>query len=109
MPEKGIDIVPRQELLTFKEMYRILKPNGILITSADYYESKIDTKNQMAYGVPIRIFSKNEVISALDLATNVGFKLNSPIDFTCQDKVVRWEKFDLEYTYVLFCLHKGDG
>src|SRR6266700_2066103 len=49
----------------FQEAARILKPNGMLITSTDYYPSPIDTRNQTAYGVPIHIFSKDEIISAL--------------------------------------------
>lgn len=42
----------------FGEMSRILKTGGVLITSTDYYESKIDTMGQMAFGCPLHVFDK---------------------------------------------------
>ena len=45
----------------FKEMARILKPGGLLITSTDYYDSPVDTRGQVAFGAPIHIFSPDEI------------------------------------------------
>jgi SAM-dependent methyltransferase len=42
----------------FKEMSRIIKTDGILITSTDYFETPVDTKNKEAYGAPVHIFTK---------------------------------------------------
>lgn len=63
----------------FREMARIIRKGGILITSADYYETPIDTRGQQAYGVPIHIFTKEEILQAVELATKrYGFSLVSP-------------------------------
>lgn len=91
----------------FKEMSRIIRDGGILITSADYYETPIDTKNQEAYGVPIHIYSKDEITQALELASRYGFSLMSPIELRSEEKVVFWKEYDLNYTFVIFSLQKA--
>jgi len=90
----------------FKEMSRILKPGGLLFTSTDYFETPIDTKGQIAYGVPIHIFSKAEIETALSIAKQYGFEPSSPIDLTTEEKVVHWSRYDLHYTFLNFCLTK---
>lgn len=50
------------------EMSRILKPGGILFTSTDYWETPIDTREQTAYGAPVRIFSRADVQEILETA-----------------------------------------
>ena len=90
----------------FKEVSRILKPKGVLITSTDYYVEPIDTKGQMAYGVPIHIFSKDEIVEALSIAKEFGLELTGDISLDCQDKTVRWKEFDLYYTFLIFTLWK---
>lgn len=99
--EHGVDI-----RAYFKETSRILKPGGILITSTDYYETPIDTKGQYAYGVPIHIFSKTEIIDVLEVAKEFDLVLTGPLDLSCKEKTVRWEPYGLEYTYVVFTLQK---
>lgn len=91
----------------FKEMSRIIRDGGILITSADYYETPIDTKGLEAYGVPIRIFTKEEIVHAIELATRYGFSLTSPIELRSPEKVVHWNQFGLSYTFVIFSLRKA--
>jgi SAM-dependent methyltransferase len=91
----------------FKEMTRIIRVGGVLITSADYYDAPIDTKGQEAYGEPIHIYSKNEIIQALELATRYGFSLMSPIDLRPAEKVVHWKEYDLRFTFVIFALQKA--
>lgn len=90
----------------FKEMSRILKPEGILITSTDYYETPIDTKGQIAYGVPIHIFTRKEIEDALNISEKHGLYLTSPLDLTCDEKVVYWKQYDLRYTFLNFVLRK---
>lgn len=100
--EHGVDLIAY-----FKEMSRIIKAGGILITSADYYDTPIDTKGQEAYGVPIYIYSKDEIIKALELATRYGFSLMSPMDLRSAEKVVHWKEYDLHYTFIIFSLQKA--
>ncbi|GAC1385651.1 MAG: hypothetical protein NVSMB33_14870 [Ktedonobacteraceae bacterium] len=90
----------------FQEVSRILKPDGILITSTDYYDRPIDTRNLIAYGVPIHIFSKDEIMLAINTAREYGLEMKDMINLDCQETPVRWEEFDLNYTFVVFTLQK---
>jgi len=90
----------------FREMFRLLKPNGLLITSTDYYPTRIDTHGQCAHGTPIRIFSRQDIEDALQLAQSIGFKLTGEVDLECEERPIRWEPFDLDYTFLLFTLRK---
>ena len=67
----------------FKEMSRILKQDGVLITSTDYFDSPIDTENLNAYGKPIHIFSKSEIIIAIEIAREYNLELTGPVDLNC--------------------------
>jgi hypothetical protein len=88
-------------------MSRILKPGGILITSTDYYETPVDTRGQMAFGVPIHIFTKDEIIRALEIARQFGLSSASSLDLSSGERVVHWEKYDLRYSMVVFSLQKS--
>ena len=90
----------------FREMARIIKAGGLLITSTDYYEAPVDTRSQQAYGVPIHIFTRDEISQALTLATKYGFSLVAPLDLRAGEKVVHWEQYNLRYTFVVFSLRK---
>jgi len=92
--------------LYFKEVSRILKPKGLLITSTDYYCDPINTQDLIAYGVPIHIFCRDEISSALNIAMNYGLEMTGKIDLECQEKPVRWEQYDLDYTFLVFTLQK---
>jgi SAM-dependent methyltransferase len=90
----------------FREMHRVLRPNGLLITSTDYYPTPIDTGGQSAYGVPIKVFSKQEIERALELARDIGLELTGALDLDCVEKPITWEDYGLRYTFVLFSLRK---
>ena len=90
----------------FKEMSRIIRDGGILITSTDYYDAPIDTKGQEAFGVPIHVFTRDEIAQALELATQCGFSLVSPLELGSAEKVVHWKQYDLRYTFIVFSLQK---
>jgi SAM-dependent methyltransferase len=92
-----------------KEMSRILKRNGILIASTDYWHDKIDTSGKIAYGVPIHIFSREEIISALSVAKDFSLEPISNINVNRREKTVTWKKYDLNYTFVVFSLQKKLG
>ncbi len=90
----------------FREMARILKPGGILITSTDYFDTKIDTKAKIAYGMPIHIFTREEITEALETARLFGLTPTGPLDLNVGEKVVHWKKYDLSFTFVIFSLLK---
>lgn len=90
----------------FREMHRLLKPGGLLITSTDYYPTPIDTRGMVAHGCPVKIFSKPEIQSALSLAQGIGLNLTGDLDLECAEKPIRWDPYGLEYSFVLFTLQK---
>lgn len=89
----------------FQEMSRLLKPGGILITYTDYYAEPIDTQNKVAFGVPVRIFSRSQVEEILELAASFDLNLTSPIQLECVDQVISW--LELSYIFVVFTLQKS--
>lgn len=99
--EHGVDLEAY-----FRSMSRILKPNGVLITSTDYWEGPIDTEGRQVYGVPVHVFTRQEILHAIQLAERSGLILTGPIDLTCNEKVVHWKEVDLDYTFLVFTLRK---
>ncbi len=92
--------------LYFKEMFRVLKPDGILITSTDYYPEPVDTRMQTAYGAPITIYSREQAKAVVALALGTGFQTTGEIDFECTERPVRWENYGLEFSFLIFTLRK---
>ncbi len=92
----------------FKEMNRILKKGGMLLTSTDYWHDKIDNSAKVFSfsTVPDIIFSRNEIENIVRIAKKNGFELIEPIDFTCEDKVVRWHSVGIDLTFIFFALRK---
>jgi len=90
----------------FKETSRILKPNGVLVTSTDYWHEPIDTHGKEMYGVPVHIFTRVELEQAIRMAEQYGLALTSPLDLVCNEKAVHWRGVDLDYTFVVFTLKK---
>src|SRR5918992_5506949 len=79
----------------FKEMNRIMKKDGILLTSTDYWPDKIPntvkTKDNPKRH-PDNVFSREEIEKdVLKTAEQNGFMLTEPIDFIYEDKVVHYE------------------
>jgi SAM-dependent methyltransferase len=100
--EHGVDLAGY-----FHEMARIIAPEGLLITSTDYWETSVDTRGQSAYGVPIHVFTKREILGAISTAESLGFKtLGPPLELACNERVVHWQPYDLKYTFVVFALRR---
>jgi SAM-dependent methyltransferase len=100
--EHGVDIDAY-----FREMSRILRVGGLLITSTDYFETPVDTGGRVAFGAPIRVFTKDDIGHALEVSAHYGFELVSPLDLHATEKVVYWKDYDLRYTFAIISLRKG--
>lgn len=97
----------------FKEMNRIMKKSGILLTSTDYWPHKIlnviKTKDNPKRH-PDNIFSKEELEEdVLKAAELNGLILTEPIDFSYEDKVVHYDGTGLDYTFIFFALKKSSA
>lgn len=93
--EHGVDLTA-----FFKEVYRILKPQGMLFVTTDYWETKVEVDATIRpFGLDWQIFSKAQVEHAIAIAHSCGFQLkqNQPIP-TCTDKTVTW--YNKDYTFI---------
>ncbi len=89
-----------------REMSRLLRPSGILNTSTDYWVDPIDTRGQVAYGVPVKIFKRLDVEAMLTAAQGYGLWATGEIDLNCNEKAVTWDRVDLKFTFTCFALEK---
>jgi SAM-dependent methyltransferase len=100
--EHGVDINEY-----FKEMTRLLKNGGYLLTSTDYWPEKItNTKTVISNKVPDRVFSRDEIERIIKVGEEYGLRLIEPMDYSYQEKVVTWKKTGLEYTFIFFGMRK---
>jgi ubiquinone/menaquinone biosynthesis C-methylase UbiE len=90
----------------FKEMNRLLKKEGLLLTSTDFWEEKLDTSNSCSFGLPDIIFSLEEMKEVLNIAEKNGFELIEPMDFSCKEKFVTGFHKDVDYTFLFFGFKK---
>ena len=95
----------------FREMNRILKKDGMLLTSTDYWPDKIVNGVKTRVNPrhkPDNIFSREEIeTNIIKTAEHYGFVLTELIDFTYEDKVVHWDTTGLDYTFIFFALKKN--
>jgi SAM-dependent methyltransferase len=91
----------------FREMSRIIKSNGYLLTSTDYWPDKlVNNKTVLSKRTPDNIFSREEIENLVEIADKNGLKLTEPIDFEYKDKVVRWNSIGLDFTFIFFAMRK---
>jgi len=97
--EHGVDIGD-----FFVEMGRILKPEGVLVVSVDYWIDPVDTKGQTNFGVPVKIFDGRDLSSIVAESGKNEFILAGELDLTCGRKVVHF--MGMEYTFALMTFRK---
>ena len=71
-----------------QECHRILKPEGKLFVSFDYWPEKINTKGILLYNLEWNIMDRYEAFLMVSAFLSKGFALTSQIDWTVQDKVI---------------------
>lgn len=92
-----------------RESARLLRTGGVLVASTDYWREPVDTRGQEAYGVPIKILGPADLAAMDEHALAVGLRaiVEAPAGGpTCDEKVVRWERFGLEYTFATVAYEK---
>lgn len=91
----------------FREMSRILKTGGVLLTSTDYWPKKVRTwtvPRRLTFGVPWKIFSKTEIREFIGVSQRYGFIPLAPLECTATEPVVHW--LGKAYTFIAFGLEK---
>ena len=91
----------------FREMSRVLKPGGVLLTSTDYWPQKVRTwtvPRRITLGLPWRIFSEREIHEFIRVSQRYGFMLLEPLECVALEPVVHY--FGKAYTFIAFWLEK---
>jgi SAM-dependent methyltransferase len=93
----------------FREMSRILKPGGYLLTSTDYWCEPVDTKGIFPYGPAfgqMLVFGPDGIRELVETASGYGLHLMEPLALDCEEKVVHWRRVDRRYTFIFFVLQR---
>ncbi len=86
-----------------EEAKRILKPGGHLLVSTDFWPEKVDTTGVPMYGAKWNIFSRSELVSAVEEAERIGFHFqDGSLDLSVGDPVV--QVLGKEYTFAFIAL-----
>ncbi len=83
-----------------KESARILRSGGLLIVSTDYDQDPPDTTGKTAYGVPVQIFSPDDIRELVTTADSCGFRLRGELDFVHPERPLHWKRTGLDFTYI---------
>lgn len=99
--EHGVDLTQ-----FFSETYRVLKPNGLLFVTTDYWQDKILIDSSIKpFGLSWNIFSSADIQTLITLAQQQGFTLESHPEIpTCQTRTVDW--YGKQYTFIAIELQK---
>lgn len=84
----------------FKEMNRIADDDCLMIITTDYWPEPIDCSGLRFFNSDVKIFTKKDILELCKIAESHGFYLVKPIDFNVEEKCVRWDAIDREYTFL---------
>ncbi len=82
------------------ETARLLRPGGVLVVSTDYDQSPPDTTGRFAYGVPVHIFSPEEIRKLVAEAQSRGLKLLGELTLEHPERPAHWKRVGLDFTYI---------
>ena len=88
------------------EAGRILKPNGLLFITADYWEDKIDTSDDPGeFGLEWNVLCRNDVQNIIKIAAGFGLQPYEDANIpACDEKCISWHK--RQYTFIAIVLKK---
>lgn len=90
----------------FREAYRLLKPNGLLFVTTDYWQHKISIDSSIQpFGLSWSIFSQPEIEEAIELARTHGFTVDQNREIpACTETTVSW--YEKDYTFIALTFKK---
>jgi SAM-dependent methyltransferase len=95
--EHGVDVES-----FMRESARILQTGGHLFVSTDYWQDPVDTGGQIAFGVPVRIFTADDIRDMISTAQSYGLEITSEVNLACGQRVVNWIGMDYTFVNLLF-------
>ena len=99
--EHGVDVDAY-----LREAARLLRPGGLLVTSTDFWCEPVPTEGLEAYGGPVRIFGPADIAGWVERAAPLGLRPVRDLDLACDERVVTWARFGLQYTFVTLVLQR---
>lgn len=100
--EHGVDL---RDL--FNEVNRILKKDGLLFLTTDYWGEKQDVGEINPLGLPWKVFSEADIQELIDIAQDYGFCLNEDINIpSCSERTIIWQ--GIEYTFIALIFKKKE-
>jgi SAM-dependent methyltransferase len=93
----------------FAEMGRIIKDDGLLIITTDYWPEHVDCSNIYPYGADnpqMKVYDARDLERVVQTGRYFGFELSSPLALDVDEKAVRWDDVDREYTFVFMVMKR---
>jgi hypothetical protein len=78
----------------------------VVVVSTDFWCEPIDTTGKEAYGVPVHVLTPADIRAWVAAAERHLLKPVTPVELTCADKVVHWDRVDLDFTFTNLVLAK---
>jgi len=94
----------------FAEMSRITKKDGLLLITADYWPDRVDCTGIFPYGPSnpeMKVYHASDVEELVQIGKEYGFELCSPLMLNADEKAVRWNDVDREYTFIFIAMVKN--
>jgi SAM-dependent methyltransferase len=88
----------------FAESSRILADGGLLFLSTDYWHKPVNTHHKEAYGVPVKIFTREDMEHMILQAGKYGLFVPEAVDFKCGNRIIQWE--EMRYTFIYLTFYK---
>ncbi len=90
-----------------REVSRLLRPGGVVVVSTDFWCEPVDVSGKSAYGVPVHVLTPADMTTWIEVAASHGLTPVSSVQLDCDQKVVHWERLDLEFTFANLVMVKG--
>lgn len=84
------------------EMHRLLRPNGYLYVSTDYWPEKVDSGGVRPWGLDWNVFSHEEIVCLLKTAAEIGMTMDEAVIPEAGIPMVRWSGRNYTFLSMLF-------